>query len=75
MNERIHLHLHVPLNPNKNSCNLFHDISNSDQEEEINIDKNILEMFEKLYNLSNKFCNERNKTYIRLILLNRKVYR
>ena len=31
-------------------------------------------MFEKLYNLSNKFCNERKKTYIKLLLLNHKVY-
>ena len=73
--KEIHLHLHVPLNPNKDPCNLFRDISKSDQEEEIKIGKNILKMFEKLYNLSNKFCNERNKIYIRLLLLNCKVYR
>ena len=56
--EEYHLQLHVPLNPNKYPCNLFYYMSKSDIEEKINIGKNILKMFEKLYNLSNKFCNE-----------------
>ena len=30
--KEIHLQLHVLLNPNKNPCNLFHDISKSNQE-------------------------------------------
>ena len=59
--KEIHLQLHVFLTPNKDPCNLFHDLSKFDQEEEINIGKNIIKMFEKLNNLSNKFCNERNK--------------
>ena len=28
----------------------------------------MLKIFKKLYNLSNKFCNERNKTYIKKIV-------